>query len=478
MTEVEAAQEGTGVRKLALRSPSLGTIVQPLILAWAAFLGLFPLNDNSFFTHLATGRLILDELRIPTVDPYTFTAAGQPWTVQSWLASVAYAGAEQVGGAGGVRSLVLVVFLIAGALTWRLTRPVESLLLRLLLAAAGMVVASDVWSERPYMIGFIGLSLIWLALDGAGRPSMLVPVMWLWVNTHGSFPLGVVLCLGVLVGTWLDRRENGGAVALGRARQVTAWVIAGALLGAVSPLGINGLLFPFRSLAESAAFAHIVEWQPAKFTTFPERAFLGLLLVAIGAVVRTGRWRHAVPLIVFAGAAAIAQRNLVMALPIVVAVIASAAPKVGAVRSATRPAFGRLLLLVTASSVPLAVVVGLQGEPLGLGGYPTRALALLEVRPSPGRLVTQDFTGNLLEVLDGPSGSVFIDDRVDMLPKSLLDDYQTLHVGGPGWLDVLDRWDATRVVWKRSAPLASLLVADRQWALYYQDRDWIVASRR
>ena len=52
-------------------------------------IGLRPLDDNSFFTHLATGRLIFHS-GIPHADPYLFTAHEPPWVVQSWLASVVY----------------------------------------------------------------------------------------------------------------------------------------------------------------------------------------------------------------------------------------------------------------------------------------------------------------------------------------------------------------------------------------------------
>ncbi len=56
---------------------------------WGLSIGIDQISDNSFFTHLATGRLILSS-GIPHHDVYSFTAAGDPWVVQSWLASVLY----------------------------------------------------------------------------------------------------------------------------------------------------------------------------------------------------------------------------------------------------------------------------------------------------------------------------------------------------------------------------------------------------
>ncbi len=72
---------------------------------WGLHIGLDRLSDNSFLTHLATGRLILDH-GVPRTDPYSFTANGQPWVVQSWLASVIYAWIESWFGANGIRVLM------------------------------------------------------------------------------------------------------------------------------------------------------------------------------------------------------------------------------------------------------------------------------------------------------------------------------------------------------------------------------------
>lgn len=109
-----------------------GTLVALGLVVVGVLIGLGPLSDNSFFTHLSTGRIILDERSVPTADPYSFTAHGEPWTVQSWLASVVYAVAEDIGGFGAIRVVVavLVVAILLGA--WRLTRPAGGLIGRVL----------------------------------------------------------------------------------------------------------------------------------------------------------------------------------------------------------------------------------------------------------------------------------------------------------------------------------------------------------
>ena len=63
------------------------------------------LEINSFLTHLATGRLIIETGAVPSADPYTFTGYGEPWVVQSWLVSLLYGVVERMSGFGGIRVL-------------------------------------------------------------------------------------------------------------------------------------------------------------------------------------------------------------------------------------------------------------------------------------------------------------------------------------------------------------------------------------
>jgi len=180
--------------------------------------------------------------------------------------------------------------------------------------------------------------------------------------------------------------------------------------------------------------------------------------------------------LVFAGAALLAQRNVVMAVPVLVPAIATTLPRFGSLTHRTRPAGGLVLSGLGAALVALVVVSGLAAPPLALGGYPTRPLAFLG--RSDVRLVAQDFTGNLLEALDGRRADVFMDDRVDMFPSGVVEDYRVLSSGDVGWDAVLDEYDATAVAWRRSDPLGSIVAADPRWRVAFSDDRWMLAVRR
>ncbi len=469
---------------------SLGTTIGLLVVAWAVTLASSPLKDNSFFTHLATGRIILDEGSVPTSDPYTFTAAGADWTVQSWLASVAYAGAERAGGDVGLRLLVLAVFVVAAALLWRLSRPAESIVMRIVVATGALFVVTSVWSERPYMIGAIGLAVVWLALEGSVRPWLLVPLLWLWANSHGSFPLAVLLILAVMAGSALDRRRAdrnaGEATSDGSAdpavhAAVLKATLLGTVLAAVGPLGPSILVFPLKSITQSEVLSEIVEWQAPEFTSVPERMFLVMVVFAILGLARSGSWRLALPMVVFSASAIVAQRNIVMAVMVLVPVLAATVPRVGTLRSDTRPSIGFALSGVCAALVAVFAVAAVGADVTSFAPYPARPLSWLGPNAADdgvGAIATQDFTGNLLEVLDGPRGTVFSDDRADMFPLEVFEDFSDLTHAEADWQQILDRYDIDVVVWKRSSPLASLLAADDGWRLVLADTEWSVACRR
>ena len=461
---------------------SIGSVMALLVVAWTAGLASAPLRDNSFLTHLATGRLILDRGSVPSSDPYTFTAEGAPWTVQSWLASVLYAGVERMAGGTGLRLLVLAVFVAAGLLVWRLTRPAASAVTRFLIAAAALLVATDVWSERPYMIGVLGLGVVWLALDGAVRPWLLVPLLWIWANSHGSFPLATVLVLAVLLGSWLDRRagrpsQPDGAVET----RVLKMTVVGTLSAAVGPLGLEVLQFPLNAVTRSDVLAEIVEWQAPAFTSPAERLFLALVLATVAGLVRVGRWRLAVPALLFTGLALTAQRNLAMATMVLVPVLAASVPSVGSLTARSRPNLGPAFAAVCAVVALLIGASAVAAPTTTLDPYPQRALAWLEAVEhdrNRSNLATQDFVGNLLEVLDGQDARVFVDDRADMFPRDVFADANVVARGEASWETVLDDYEIDVVLWERSDPLASLVAASEDWLVVFSDTRWVLGCQR
>lgn len=463
---VAEAQQGS--------DPDIGGVLGAVAVLMGLLTGIARIHDNSFLTHLATGRLILDTGGVPRTDPYSFTAHGDPWVVQSWLASVVYAGIDDLAGLGGIR--VLNGLLCAGIALciWLLSARSPSAVVRFGLTAVTMLVGTELLAGRPLLFGMLGFLLVFLAAEGRLDPRWLVPVGWVWVNTHGSFPFAAVL-LGLLaVGHRLDEGE------WGREIRVGLWAGAGIALGAINPLGPKLLLFPATLLSKTEAFSSVVEWQAPDYSEWSQWVVAGLLVAAVVLLVRRFRWRLALPLAVFGVLGLTAQRNQLVLLLVLAPTLASLLPEVGPAVAAVRRPILRPARTIVLGLAVLFAGIGLQGPHASLAAYPEEASVWMDQQGLWGpdsRVVAPDFVGNLREAQAGADARVFFDDRVDMYPLELIEDYVTLDDAGPGWDEVLDRHDATAVLWSEETPLGRALVADPGWEVIHRDGPWVVAVR-
>jgi hypothetical protein len=455
--------------------PTLAFVLGAAFAVWAASVGLASISDNSFMTHLATGRLIVGGGGIPTHDPYSFTARGQPWVVQSWLASVLYGWVDRFWGGQGLRVLMGLTTGALGAMTWRLTRPAKSLVGRIVIAGLVVGVGTAVWSPRPLLIGLLMLTVALLAAEGGLPPWVLVPAFWIWVNTHGSFPLGLAALGALWLGRLADQRDASVE------RRCLLWGIGGTVLGAVSPLGPALLVFPVHLLGKMKVLSNIIEWQSPSFSSGWARLFLLQVVIAVLLLVRKPSYRAAIPLVVFVAAALIGERNVSVAALVMVPGMARGFSGIGSLRGEQRNPVTLVALAAVVLVGALMVSVSLGNPAWSLGDFPVAPLAWMHqqgIAPGDVRMATSDTTGNYLELLYGTRAHAFLDDRVDMYPAAVVDDFLTLEHATPGWSQVLARRNIDVVLWERSLPLTQLLSDSGAWRVLYQDKTWSLMCRR
>jgi hypothetical protein len=439
-------------------------------------IGLGSLHDNSFMTHLATGRLIFDRGSVPSADPYSFSAFGEPWTVQSWGASVIFAGVEEIGGYLGIRILVGLCAAAVAGLTWRLTSATDSLVARLAIAMPVVAIGSKLWVERPLIFSLLLLLAVLFALEGRLDARWMVLVMWGWVNIHGSFPLGLLAIGAYGLGRLLDRERP--VVEL----RVGLWAALGTALGGVlSPVGPRLLAFPFELLGRRQAFSRIVEWQPPAWDDVGELFFAVQLAIAAGFILLRGRrWRNVVPVVLFAALSLQSTRNIVHASLVFVPAMAAAATNLGTISAQARSGLLRPVRAVVAVLGVVVVAAALRAPDLTLDEYPVEATAYLRDQGELGvddRVVSRDFVGNYLTWAYGPDDvRVYIDDRVDMYPVSHIADYTSLIDPDGDFAAVLEAADATAVIWDVDSPFGDWLEdPENGWQIVHRDDMWMVA---
>ena len=453
-----------------------------LVVVVAATSGAAALDDNSFLTHLTTGRRILDG-HLPSTDPYSFTAHGHPWVIQSWFASLLYALTDKVGHGVGLRLMVAVLSGVVAAVLWRLSRPGRSVVARLAAVAPPILIGIVAWGERPLLFGLVGFVLVLLVLREERDPRWLLPVMWVWVNTHGSFPLGLALIVAYGIGVWCD---DG---ALDHVLRTLKWCVLGTVLGAVNPLGPKLLWFPIELLSKQSVLSNMVEWKAPTFTDIWQRIFLLAVLVAVALVPRLPagrRYRLLLPMLLFTGLGLTATRNIALASFLLVPLLATGLSGLGSLVSGTRSRTHTVAAVALAALAVVLVGTRLTGPSYDLSSYPTAAVAWLGTQGRLGpdhRIATRDTVGNYLEFRTRGRTRVFVDDRVDMYPERVIDDEKTLLTGGAKWKAVLARWDIDTVLWERNEALSSLLAESPDWSLVrtFHEPDsptrWVVYER-
>ncbi len=457
------------------------------------------LADNSFLTHLATGRLILSD-GVPHVDPYSFTAGGDPWVVSSWLASWSYGTAERVGGLGAIRILIALATALTVGFVWRTTAPARGVLVRVGLVALVVVLSGGWFSERPQIFAFAASAGMLVVMRERRSPLWMVPIGVVWVNVHASWPMGLVL-LALWAGSVLvdDRRIDRHAVTC--VLTFAAAVVVGALL---SPYGYSLLTFPVEMLGRVDTLQFIKEWRRPS----PSDPDLWIFVASVVAVsilaIRQRRLGTVVASVALVAPVALGVRNIPLATMILVTLGAPLLTGIGDERIGPVPSSRQMWV---ASCLGAMAIVGLvvATPDLDLEPYPVTILDELGESAPLGdhRLLSLDYVGNYLEFRDGADADVWNDDRAEVIPHEVFADYVTLlsEESRPGeWTDIVNRHQFDVIVWPFDDAFGQWildgggvnLVAERfgsvddacgdglepTWSSHEADGNWVVAQRR
>jgi hypothetical protein len=454
--------------------PSMATLFGACFALFAWAIQLRPLQDNSFLWHLRTGHWILGH-GIPRADLYSFTAPDAPWVVQSWLAEVLYAGIDAGFGPFGLRVFRATLSAMIAFLVFRLaTRLTGERPRAAILTLAALTVSFTLWSERPLLLGVLGMVvLLWIVEVPAsflGRhPALaLPPLLWLWANVHGTFALGFAFLAAHLAGRWLD----GARPWTGRERSLLVGSAAGLALCFVNPLGTSLLTFPVHLLARGDVLDQVLEWRSPDFHTFIGVLFAIWVAIFVFALAGSGRRSSRRDLVVgvsFLLLGLWALRNLAL-VPIVGLAVAARALAV----DEERPDGGSPLnwavlgLLAVLGVTALSQAGGVKNY--NLDTYPVGAMEVVEERGLlGGRLLTTDAWSAYVIHRYWPRQQVFMDDRYDMYPTALAEEYFKLARAAPEWQDILDRHSIGVVVWPKEKPLAQVLDLAPGWERIHTD---------
>ncbi len=154
---------------------------------------------------LMAGREIVDH-GLPTVDEITILGAGRTWTDQQWLAQLVFYGAQELAGIRGVVLLGMTFVVLALALVMATARTSgASSRSTFLIGFLAVIAGPWGWTIRAQTAALLLFAgVLWLLVDagrrGIRRRTLLVlPLLVLWANLHGSVVLGAALAVVLAV---------------------------------------------------------------------------------------------------------------------------------------------------------------------------------------------------------------------------------------------------------------------------------------
>jgi hypothetical protein len=296
----------------------------------------------------------------------------------------------------------------------------------------------------------------------------------LCANLHGSFAL-IPLVVGL---AWLeDRRRKDG-----RATRTLLIAALTALATLVNPFGARVWVYAYDLSTNPVIRKTISEWAPLTLATIPGWFVIISALAVVAYLVRRQRptpWTALITLAVFFLLALSAQRAIVwwgMVAPVVIAgLMASGVERIEeptpAKQAPRAPAYVIIGTLLAAIVVLAPWWRGASYENFLVAAPPglTQA-ASTNLAPGTRTLVHQPW-GSWFEFAL-PDLPVFVDSRIEIIPKNVWHDYGEIGFAGADWKDVLDRWGVQAIVASSDWDLLPDLEApDSGWRLVYQDDD-------
>lgn len=425
------------------------------------------LNDSDTYWHIRAGEWMLAHRQLLRADVFSYTAAGAPWHTQEWLSEIAMALAWGADGWQGLHLLFALCAALTAGLVGYCVRARVDFVPALLAVMLGLTCVTGSLLARPHMLALPLLALWTAGLVTARQrdrapPWLLLAVMPLWANLHGSLAFGLALAGALAMEAVIESGD--------RRRTALRWglFLGGAIaLSSVTPFGLQTLLFPLRLLA-MGGIGHIGEWQASDFSHISPFAIA--LLVLIG-VLATGSIRIAWPrLLILLAILWLAlshsrhQMLLGVTAPILlIPALANAWP--------AKDDTGKPLLPVLAASGFALLLIARLILPVARNDDPISPVTALRhvprfVRETP---VVNDYAFGGYLIWNGIKP--FIDSRADLYGDIFLDNYAALTAPDKDALaSTLAFYHARWTIFRADRPVVKLMDATPGWHRFYADK--------
>jgi len=487
------------------------------IVVWFGFLRRVGLVD--FWWHLKAGEIIVTSGSIPRVDLFSFTCAGRPFVLQSWLVEVLYYALYHVGGLALLitlnTALLVAALLPVYHLSYQVAGGVRMAVLSVLPAVGCLLTFGSI---RSQVFSFVCFSVTYWVLSSyrlrKTNALWAIPVLMVaWVNLHGAFVLGLAL-VGLVLGSETMRRLVLGPRAdtlSGRELRALAYILVAAMLATlVNPEGYGVYSAVVTVTRDPVSQSFVTEWQPPRMDQLGILSFYGPFFVTVLVLLYSAArpdWTETVLCLGFAALGLTSLRNAIWFSIVMTPILARYLPMIdvkttlgplrrfGAVDALARwmerhtennsrapvrhglnGAIASGVLLITILLSP-AIRPHIVGDRRGIfldRATPLGALDYMESHGVRQRVFTPEIYGDYLVWRLWPEQRSFVDSRVHLFQQCpwVVNDYNVVHLDSH-WEDRLARYEIGYILLnKEEGESRGILDSARgspRWRLIYED---------
>jgi hypothetical protein len=441
--------------------------------------------EGDTWWHLAVGERILSTGHWPTSDIYSFTAFGNAWVADQWLGEVILALAMRWGGSRGLAVLLtLLSAVFLGLLFYYSCLRSGKVKAAVLACVAMLPMASTCLTLRPQLVGYIFLPITLICLEyfhqGHAKALWVLPLVFLfWVNTHGTFVLGLAVMAAYGVSRLKGFRLGkfvAQAWSVSQRRQLAVVSLICLLVLPLTPYGTRLAAFPFDLMfLHPEVSASVTEWHPMPFSQPLGFMFLGLVLVAIAALLflrREFRVEEVLFLLVAVGEATLHMRFVVFFVilftPFLAALLAPWMPAYEATKD--RPILNAALIAAVFAGITLTFPSPERLQRALAREYPQGAVEYLRRHPVPRGMFNEETWGGYLVWALGPDHKVFVDGRAELYDSpGVISDFFEIVRPSHQTPSLLRKYGIEAFLLHRGKPLEKYLASQPAWETAYQD---------
>jgi hypothetical protein len=446
--------------------------------------------DPDIFWHLHNADYLVHTHHLPASDMYSFTIPGYPWMNHEWLAELPYYFAWRAFGLQGIEIVEMAVlgFIYLGILY--LSYKASGNFKAAVLASSYSVFLGRVsFGPRTILFGYCCLVVLLIILQRLRQkghaPLWLIPPLFcLWVNTHGSWFIGMlifstIVAAGMVKFNW-GMIEAEPWTASQRKNLLVAWGASVVALF-VNPFGAKLVFYPLDlAFRQKLNIEHVEEWVSVNFHDARGKFVIVLLFILIvSSLLRPRRWGLAeLALTLFALYSGLTYIRFLFLLGVIVApVLAKTLDFVPPYRrELDTPVVNTFAILLMVAGIAYYWPHEAQLQRSVDDQYPVKAVAYLQSHPATGPVVNYYLWGGYLNWKD-PDLKVFVDGRADIFEyNGIFKDYLALlMLEDPD--SILDKYKAHYVLLPLHDPFTHFMEHDDKWKTAYRDQLSVLFER-